>query len=123
VNDHALPLWIEAVVAALLAMSGIFVVVSAIGFTRLKDFFLRMHPPALAYTFGTWSVTAAGVIYFSAVEARAVLHPLVIIMILCVTVPVATVLLARLALFRRRMAGEADTPPRLTQSGPSQSSS
>jgi multicomponent K+:H+ antiporter subunit G len=107
------PLWVEVVVAALLVSSGVFVLISAIGFLRLQDFFVRMHPPALAYTFGTWSVSLAGIVYFSAHEERLVLHPWLIVILLSITVPVTTVLLARVALFRRRSAG-VDTPPRLT---------
>lgn len=109
------PFWVEAVVAALLVSSGVFVLISALGFLRLPDFFLRMHPPALAYTFGSWTVTLAGILYFSMLEARAALHPWLIIIMLSITVPVTTVLLARVALFRRRAAGEADTPASLTQ--------
>jgi multicomponent K+:H+ antiporter subunit G len=110
-----LPFWAEAMVAALLVSSGVFVLISAVGFVRLPDFFLRMHPPALAYTFGSWSVTLAGILYFSMVESRAVLHPWLIIIMLSITVPVTTLLLARVALFRRRTAGAADTPPPLTK--------
>ena len=108
------PFWVEAVVAALLVSSGVFVVISAIGFWRLPDFFLRMHPPALAYTFGSWCVTLAGILYFSMVESRPVTHPLLIIILLTITVPVTTLLLARVALFRRRAAGVPETPPPLT---------
>lgn len=107
--------WVEIVVAVLLVLSGLFVVISAVGFLGLPDFFLRMHPPALAYTFGSWCVTLAGILYFSALESRAALHPWLIIIFLSITVPVTTVLLARVALFRRRVAGEAETPPPLTR--------
>lgn len=108
------PFWTEAVVAALLVLSGVFVVISAIGFLRLQDFFLRMHPPALAYTFGSWCVTLAGILHFSMLASRPMLHPWLIIIMLSITVPVTTLLLARVALFRRRSAGAADTPPPLT---------
>ena len=108
------PFWAEAVVAVLLVASGVFVVISAVGFVRLPDFFLRMHPPALAYTFGSWTVTLAGILHFSVLEARPVLHPWLIIILLSITVPVTTLLLARVALFRRRAAGAADTPPPLS---------
>lgn len=107
---NAVPGWVELVVAVLLVSSGLFVLISAIGFLRLPDFFLRMHPPALAYTFGSWCVALAGILYFSVREARAALHPWLIIIFLSMTVPVTTVLLARVALFRRRSAGSADTP-------------
>lgn len=108
------PFWIEALVALLLALSGVFVVVSALGFWRLPDFFLRMHPPALAYTFGSWCVTLASILYFSALESRIALHSWIISVLLSVTVPVTTLLLARVALFRRRTTGYADAPPALS---------
>lgn len=106
--------WVEAVVAVLLFLSGVFVVISAIGFWRLKDFFLRLHPTALAYTFGSWSVTLASILYFSMLNDRLVLHPWLIMIMLFITVPVTTLLLARVSLFRRRAAGIADTPPPLS---------
>ena len=112
--NAGVPFWVEAVVAVLLVLSGLFVVISALGFWRLQDFFLRMHPPALAYTFGGWCVTLASILYFSILEDRLVLHPGVIVILLSITVPVTTLLLARVALFRRRTAGVADTPPPLS---------
>lgn len=109
----AIPFWIEAVVAVLLVASGLFVLIGALGFLRLPAFFLRMHPPALTYTLGSWCVALAGLLYFSALEGRLALHTLLIPILLALTVPVTTLLLARVALFRRRLAGEADTPPAL----------
>jgi multicomponent K+:H+ antiporter subunit G len=113
--NASVPLWVELVVAVLLVLSGVFVVISSIGFLRLKDFFLRMHPPALAYTFGNWCVTLASVLYFSMLESRVMLHPWLVAIILSITVPVTTVLLARVALFRRRTARLEPTPPTLTR--------
>ena len=113
--NGSLPLWGEVIIAGLLMLSGVFVMISAIGFVRLSDFFLRMHPPALAYTLGSWSVTLAGILYFSLEQGRLVLHPLLIIILLSISVPVTTLLLARAALFRRRRAGEAATPAPLSQ--------
>lgn len=106
----ALPVWVEAVVGLLLVASGLLAVGGAVGLLRLKDFFERMHPPALAYTLGAWCVTLASIIYFSAVESRLALHTWLIIVLLCITVPITTSLLARAALFRRRQAAR-DKPP------------
>jgi multicomponent K+:H+ antiporter subunit G len=112
--NASVPFWVEAVVSVLLVLSGLFLVVSAIGFLRLQDFFLRMHPPALAYTFGSWCVALAGSLYFSMLQGRPVLHPWLIVILLSLAVPVTTLLLARAALLRRRIAGAADTPPPLS---------
>lgn len=110
----SVPVWVEVVVAVLLVLSGLFVVIAAAGFLWLKEFFLRMHPPALAYTFGSWCVTLAGILYFSFLAGRPQLHPWLVIILLSITVPVTTLLLARVALFRRRQAGDEATPPPLT---------
>lgn len=109
--------WIEAIAAGLLVLSGVFVLVSAVGFARLPDFFLRMHPPALAYTMGSWSVALSATVYFSFLEKRAALHPLLIPVLLSITVPVTTVLLARLSLFRGRAAADGNVPPSLARRG------
>lgn len=113
---NPVPFWTELVVSGLLVLSGLFVLIAALGFLRLPYFFLRMHPPALTYTFGSWTVALAGVLYFSMLEGRLALHPWLLVVLLSITVPVTTVLLARVALFRRRVAGAADTPPPLSQS-------
>ena len=110
---NALPMWAQAVVAALLVCSGLLVLASALGFLRLRDFFLRMHPPALAYTLASWCVAGAWILHFSLQSGRLVLFPLAIPLLLAITVPVTTVLLARVALFRGRLAGSADIPATL----------
>lgn len=110
---NTMPLWIEAVVAVLLVTSGLFVLIGALGFLSLPGFFLRMHPPALTYTLGSWCVALAGLLYFSTLDGRLALHALLIPVLLALTVPVTTLLLARVALFRRRISGKADTPPAL----------
>lgn len=103
--------WVDVVVAVLLVLSGVLVLVSAIGFVRLPSFFLRMHPPALAYTLGTWCVAGASALALSVLGKRLVLHPLLLPALLALTVPVTTVLLARVSLFRDRRAGVEGTPP------------
>ena len=114
-ND--VPFWLQIVVAALLVCSGVFVVIGALGFLRLPGFFLRMHPPALAYTLGSWCVALASTFYFSLLRDRVSLHPLLIPILLAMTVPVTTLLLSRVALFRHRRAGSKEVPPPLSPPG------
>lgn len=111
--NAAVPLWVEAVTALLLVASGLFSLTGAVGLVRLKDFFRRMHPATLAYTLGAWCVALASIVFFSAFNAALSLHVWVIIILLSITAPVTTVLLARVDLFRRRLAGE-DVPPPLS---------
>ncbi|AKJ30067.1 Na+/H+ antiporter subunit G [Caldimonas brevitalea] len=106
----------DVVVAVLLLVSGIAVVVAALGLVRLPDFFVRMHAPALAYTLGSWSVAVATIVHFSAHEGVLSLHAWLIAILLAITAPVTTVLLARAAVFRHRQAKE-EVPPPLTGAG------
>ena len=111
---NLLPIWIEAVVAVLLVASGLASVIAATGMVRLPGLFLRLHAPAVAGTFGAWAVTLASVVYFSALEGFPVLHTLAIPFLLAITLPFTTVLLARAALFRKRLDG-ANMPPPLSR--------
>lgn len=101
------PFWAEIITAALLVSSGLFALTGALGMLRLKDFFQRMHPPALASTLGAWCVAVATVLYFTYLKHSLALHAVLIPILLAITMPVTTLLLARAALFRKRMAKDA----------------
>lgn len=101
----------EIVVAALLLFSGVVVLVAALGLRRLPDFFARMHAPALASTLAAWVVTLASIVHFSSRGQGLALNTWLIIIVLSITAPVTTIVLARAALFRRRQAGDALPPP------------
>ena len=113
-----LPLWLEIIVAALLLASGVLTLAAAWGLVRLKHFFQRMHPPALAYVGASWCVTFASIVYFSAQNEGPQLHVWLIIILLSITVPITTVLLARAALFRGRRLNDATLPPALQPKTP-----
>ena len=101
----------EIVVALLLLASAVVVLIAALGLRRLPDFFSRMHAPALASTLAAWIVTLASIVHFSSRGGGLALHVWLIIIVLSITAPVTTVVLARAALFRRRQAGDALPPP------------
>ena len=101
----------EIVVALLLLASGGVVLVAALGLVRLGDFFARMHAPALASTLAAWIVTLASIVHFSTRDGGLSLHVWLVIIVLSITAPVTTIVLARAALFRRRQAGDALPPP------------
>jgi multicomponent K+:H+ antiporter subunit G len=110
-----LPPWPEIAVALLLLASGMVVLVAASGLVRLPDFFARMHAPALASTLAAWIVTFASILHFSTRGAGLALHVWLIIIVLSITVPVTTIVLARAALFRRRRSGDELPPPLQTR--------
>jgi multicomponent K+:H+ antiporter subunit G len=110
---EVLPVWVETVTAVLLVLSSLFALTGAVGLLRMKDFFQRMHPPALASTVGAWCVALASIVYFSGLKSSPVIHAWLIPVLLAITVPVTTLLLARTGLFRKRMAGD-DVPPEVS---------
>jgi multicomponent K+:H+ antiporter subunit G len=107
------PTWIEVVVAVLLVGSGLLSLIAAAGLIGMKSFFQRVHTPALASTLGTWCVTLASIVYFSDLDGGLALHAWLIAILLSITAPITTSLLARAALFRHheaaRAAGDSST--------------
>jgi len=96
----------DAIAAVLLLASGALSLVAALGLLRLPDFFQRMHAPALATTLGTWCAALASIIHFWVTDFG--LRGTVVVILLGLTAPVTTVVLARAALFRRRAAEVSD---------------
>ena len=103
---------VEGLTALLIVASGVLALIGAVGVLRLPDFFMRLHPPALAFTLGSWCSAAATVLYLSHAEGHLALATWLIPLLLAITVPVTTLLLARAGLFRLRQAGK-DVPPPL----------
>ena len=105
--------WVEVVASLLLVASGALAVIAAVGIARLPTFFRRLHPPALANTLGAWCVALASVAYFTALDGRLSLRALIVNLLLAITAPITTVLLARAGLFRKRQAGDEVPAPML----------
>lgn len=95
----------DVLVALLMLLSGLLTLTAALGLVRLKDFFDRMHAPSLAITLGSWAISLASIIHFSTRGGDISLHAWLIAILMAITAPVTTVLLARAALFRGRRAG------------------
>lgn len=109
-SEPTLPLLVEGLVALLLLASGVLALSAALGLWRLADIFRRLHAPSLTFTLGTWCVALASLLYFSFAESTLSLHVGLIVVLLALTVPVTTLLLARAALLRlRRAEGPAAT--------------
>ncbi|MCC6171560.1 MAG: monovalent cation/H(+) antiporter subunit G [Gammaproteobacteria bacterium] len=109
-----IPVW-ELVVAASLVASGVFVLTAGLGLWRLREFFVRMHAPAIASTLAAWLVTLASIVHFSWRAGDLFLHGWLIIIVLSITAPISSAVLARAALFRRRQAGDPLPPPLLAR--------
>lgn len=93
--------WVlQALVAALLLIGGIFALVGAIGMLRFPDFFMRLHAPTKASTLGVGGVLLASLVIHWA-QGQHGLHELLITLFIFVTAPVSANLLAKAALHLR----------------------
>ncbi len=108
--------WVEVLVSVLLVASGVLSVIAAVGIVRMPTFFRRLHPPALANTLGAWCVALASIVYFTALDGRLSLQAWLVNILLAITAPITTVLLARAGLFRKRQAGDEVPGPMLQDS-------
>ena len=98
--------WVAGVLillGALLAFGG------SIGLVRLKTFYDRVHPPTMGTTLGTGLVLIGSMLHFSALEARPVLHEILIGVFMTFSTPVTYMLLVRAALHRDRAEGRDPT--------------
>ena len=92
-----LPLWADALAAALLVIGAAFALIGSIGLARLSDFFKRLHGPSKATTLGVGCVLLASAVV-AAVAGKPSLHEALIAVFLFLTAPVSAHLLVQLAL-------------------------
>lgn len=112
-NAHALPLWLEVLVAALVLLGAGLALLGSLGLLRLPTFFERVHTPSIIATMGCWCIVHGTVLYFSVADGELALHAILIAVFVAITVPVTTIFLMRAALFRARQAGK-NVPPSLS---------
>lgn len=105
-----MPLWLACLTALLIVTGAGLTLTGTIGLLRLKHFYDRIHAPSLGATLGTGSIVIASILYFSVLEGRLILFPVLIAVFITVTTPVIMILLARAALYRDNMKGKKDVP-------------
>jgi multicomponent K+:H+ antiporter subunit G len=100
-NEAAeVPVLSTILTAALLVGGATITLIGSLGLLRLRTFYERVHPPTLGTTLGTACVAAASTVYFSTLDARLVLHEMLIVVFIVVTTPISLTLLVRAALLR-----------------------
>ena len=115
-----IPAWAEIVTAALVLAGAAITLIGSVGLVRLKSFYARVHPPTLGTTLGVGCIATASMVYFSASQARPVLHEILLVLFVLVTTPVTLTLLVRAARFRDQLesdAGPASADPGRIESG------
>ena len=108
-NIDQVPPVIASIVVVLTCVGALTALIGSIGLLRLRTFYERVHPPTMGTTMGVAFIIAASILLFSVLEARAVVHELLIGVFAVVTTPVTYLMLVRAAL-RRDRAREKGPP-------------
>lgn len=105
---HAeLPAWAALIVSLLLLLGGSIIFIGALGLLRLKNFYQRIHGPAISITLGTGCLLIASMIHFTVSSERLVIHELLITLFILMTAPVVAMLIMRAAVYRDLRAGRS----------------
>jgi multicomponent K+:H+ antiporter subunit G len=94
---HAIPDWAALLVALLLVVGASIVLIGALGLLRLRTFYQRIHGPAITITLGTGCILLASMVYFTAAQARLVVHEVIIAGFIMATAPVVSMMIMRAA--------------------------
>lgn len=100
---------LEAAIAAMLVIGGLFLAIGAIGLVRFPDFYMRLHAPTKASTLGVGGVLVASMLWHAS-QGQWSLRELLITLFVFVTAPVSAHLLA-LAALHQRTVSNAPPPP------------
>ncbi|WP_029619840.1 monovalent cation/H(+) antiporter subunit G [Pseudorhizobium marinum] len=105
-----IPVWAALVIAFFLLGGAALVLIGAVGFLRLPDFYERLHPPTLSTSWGTGGIMIASILFFSISGGRLVAHEILVGIFITMTTPVTFMLLARAALHRDRYEKNPKVP-------------
>jgi len=106
----ALPAWAALLTALLVLVGAVLTLIGTLGLLRLGSFYARVHAPTLGTSLGMGSILLGSALYFSVLEARPVVHEILIAVFVMLTTPVTLMLLVRAALYRDRTEGSRDVP-------------
>jgi multicomponent K+:H+ antiporter subunit G len=105
-----LPAWAALMTAPLVLVGAAVTLIGSLGLLRLGNFYARVHAPTLGTTLGAGSILAGSALCFSVLEARPVVHEILIAVFVTLTTPVTLMLVVRAALYRDRTEGSPNIP-------------
>ncbi|MGF9756242.1 monovalent cation/H(+) antiporter subunit G [Microvirga sp. 0TCS3.31] len=105
-----LPAWAALLTSILVFVGAAVTLIGALGLLRLGTFYARVHAPTLGTSFGMASILSGSALFFSVMEARPVVHEIMIAVFVTLTTPVTLMLLVRAALYRDRTESSSDVP-------------
>ena len=106
----AIPAWAALLTSLFILVGATITLIGSLGLLRLGTFYARVHAPTLGTSLGMGSILVGSALYFSVIEARPVVHEILIAVFVTLTTPVTLMLLVRAALYRDRTEGSRDVP-------------
>ena len=103
-----LPDWAALLTAALVLLGAALTLIGALGLLRFDNFYRRVHAPTLGTTLGAGSILIGSIVCFSVLQARPVVHEVLIAVFMTVTTPVTLMLLVRAARSRDLEEGNVE---------------
>lgn len=113
---ESIPVWVAVPVIMFLLLGSAITLIGTLGLLRLPNFYQRIHGPAITITFGTGCILIASMIYFTGLQARPVIHELLITVFVLLTAPVTSMMIMRAAVYRDLRSGKAGKPTDTTAS-------
>ncbi len=105
-----LPAWAALLTALLVLVGAAVTLIGSLGLLRLGNFYARVHAPTLGTPLGMASILIGSALYFSVLEARPVVHEILMAVFVTLTTPVTLMLVVRAALYRDRIEGSREVP-------------
>lgn len=115
--------WLEALVATILVIGGIFLLIGSIGLVRLPDIYTRLHGPTKATTLGIAGLLLVSSVVSSINLGLISVHEWLITLFLLITAPVSANMIAKTAMHHdlpalKRTQGQALIEPASRQAPP-----
>ncbi|WP_297322496.1 monovalent cation/H(+) antiporter subunit G [uncultured Bartonella sp.] len=108
-NDD-FPIWVSIIIVAFLVLGSGLTLLGAIGLTRAKSFYDRLHMPTLGTSWGIGGIIIASIIYSTMAGHKFISHSILLAIFIIVTTPVTLMLLSRAAMQRDQSSNSKELP-------------
>jgi len=92
-----MPLWLDAIVAALILAGALVATIGSVGLARMPDFYMRLHGPTKASTLGVGATLLGSMLWFSVAQGSVSVQEILITVFLFATAPVSAHMMGRAA--------------------------
>lgn len=107
------PLWLSVIIVLFLLFGSGLTLIGAIGLSRAKSFYDRLHMPTLGTSWGVSGIIVASIIYSTLSGHQIISHSILLAVFIIVTTPVTLMLLSRAAMQRDQSSNSKELPVKM----------